>query len=201
MTACLQLDTFASPYTPTVVLQLHAGIIAALHGPSGCGKSALCRAIVELDPSHGDCQLDGRKREAFSSPGWRQRCAYLPAESAWWDRTVGDHFVTLPNATELADLALRPDILTASPEDCSSGERERLAVLRQLQRQPRVLLLDELGAHCDPDARQRLAQQIRHYTEQQPAAVLWISHDANLRQQVASRHLLMNQSGIHDVDP
>ncbi len=72
--------------------ELEHGECVALSGPSGCGKTLLLRALADLDPAEGKVRLDGEDRSEISAPLWRRRVGWLPAESAWWFDTVGDHF-------------------------------------------------------------------------------------------------------------
>jgi ABC-type iron transport system FetAB ATPase subunit len=69
----------------------------------------------------------------------------------------------------------------------SSGEKQRLALLRLLANQPRVLLLDEPTANLDPENTRRVEAVIREYCRERAAAVVWVSHDREQAARVADR--------------
>ncbi|WJW75661.1 ATP-binding cassette domain-containing protein [Thiohalobacter sp. IOR34] len=167
---------------------LEVGECIALSGPSGAGKTRLLRALADLDPHNGGLWLDGRPAEAVAPCDWRRQVGLLPAESAWWRETVGEHFRRPPPASLLEAVALDPAVLDWPVVRLSSGERQRLALLRLLLNQPRVLLLDEPTANLDVDNTARVERLVADYRQRQGAAVLWVSHDMDQLQRLAQRH-------------
>lgn len=182
--ATLQLDPFD--------LELAAGECITLSGPSGSGKSRLLRAIADLDPHAGEAWCDDARQQALSGPAWRRRVALLPAESAWWSERVGDHFKRLDGA-RLALLKLPAETTDWQVTRLSSGERQRLALLRSLSIEPEVLLLDEPTANLDPSNIGRVEALIARWRRQHQTAVLWVSHDPEQRRRVSERSLRIEQ--------
>ena len=168
----------ARPGLGPLSFEVAAGGCLGIGGPSGAGKSLLLRALADLDASDGEVALEGTRREDLPAPLWRRRVCYLAAESGWWADRVGAHVPSWE--------AVRP-LLTALglPEDCqdwpvarlSSGERQRLALVRALVRGPRVLLLDEPTAALDPESTAAVEALIAEHRAGGGCA-LWISHDA-----------------------
>lgn len=148
----------------------------------------LLRALADLDPVSGQMYLDGNSFLDSSGPHWRRQVALLTAESFWWHADVAAHFDTPPDAATLARLNLPPDILDKPVERTSTGERQRLALLRLLQHQPKVLLLDEPTANLDDDNRRAVEELISDYLLQHQACALWTSHDRQQIRRVAGRH-------------
>lgn len=171
-----------------VTLRLAPGECVTLHGPSGSGKTRLLRAIADLDPHEGEMRLDGEPAAHIPPPHWRRQVQLLPADPRWWAPVVGAHFTRLDPEAATA-LGFPDDVADWSVERLSSGERQRLALLRALDRGPRVLLLDEPTANLDPDSTARVEALIRRYREANGAAVLWVTHDAAQRGRVAQRRL------------
>lgn len=170
-------------------LDLGAGEILALSGPSGAGKTLLLRAIADLDPAEGEVSLDGAARERMSGPAWRAAVMYLAAEPGWWAPRAADHFLIPENMERMASrVGLSPAILGRPINELSTGERQRLAILRTLERGPRILLLDEPTAALDDDTTAQVETLLRE-TVTDGGAILFTSHDTEQIARLADRHI------------
>ena len=166
---------------------LRGGEIIGLTGPSGTGKTLLFRAIADLDPAVGKFLLDSTSRESMPGHEWRKRVCYLPAESAWWHDTVGEHFETEPSAEDLRTMGFSADVMIWRIADLSTGERQRLALLRSLQGSPDVLLLDEPTASMDQNRTRDAEKLVQSYASDRQIAVFWISHDREQLDRIAAK--------------
>lgn len=188
----LQIQQLVTHHVGPIDLVVAAGETVSIQGPSGCGKSLLLRAIVDLDPHEGSVLLDGESQEQISGSEWRRRVGYLPATSQWWDDRVDDHFTEEVGRTEftewLTQLGFDDAALEMATATLSSGEKQRLALLRLLVNRPHVLLLDEPTASLDEENRAKVEALIDSYRTQQQCSVIWVSHDPQQRQRVATRH-------------
>jgi phosphate-transporting ATPase len=165
-------------------LELSPGRCIAIQGPSGSGKTLLLRAIADLDPSEGAVTLDGQPAMALSAPEWRRRVVYVAAESGWWGERVHEHFGDLDwLRTQAPELYLPADCADRPVAHLSSGERQRLALLRALELRPRVLLLDEPTAALDAAATAAVESMVATHREG-GSMVLWVTHDAAQRGRV-----------------
>lgn len=184
-TPLLRLDQLDCGSVRNVNFTLAAGECIAIIGPSGSGKSRLLRAIADLDPHGGEVWLRGELCSRMPAHRWRQRVGYLPAESAWWGELVADHMPD-PGAERLAELGLPAEVLGWQVSRLSSGERQRLALLRLLAGRPEVLLLDEPTANLDPDSAERVERLLAR-RQAEGAGLLWVSHDEAQVRRVADR--------------
>ncbi len=157
-------------------LLLDPGQCVGITGPSGSGKTLLLRAVADLDPHPGGVWLDGVAAGEMAPNLWRRRVALLPAESAWWHDTVGPH---LPGVRErwLARLGFTHDVLEWEIARLSSGERQRLGLVRVLALEPRVLLLDEPTANLDAANTRRVEDLLQEYRRDHGAMVVWVGHE------------------------
>jgi len=131
-------------------LRLAAGECVVITGPSGAGKSLLLRMIADLDENRGTLRLNGVLRESMPAPAWRAQVVYVASESGWWANTVDAHMQPTACARELLPrLGLPAALFTVPVSQLSSGERQRLALIRAVIRRPPVLLLDEPTAALD----------------------------------------------------
>lgn len=193
----LRLKDFSTPLLDPFNLELAPGECVTLSGPSGSGKSRLLRAIADLDPHGGEAWCNQARQQDLNGPAWRRQVALLPAESAWWEERVGDHFEQLDPDT-LALLELPAEAADWQVSRLSSGERQRLALLRLLSVDPQVLLLDEPTANLDLENGQRVEALIERWRRQHRTAVLWVSHDPAQQQRIGDRCLRIEQRRLVD---
>ncbi|MHC4409801.1 MAG: ABC transporter ATP-binding protein [Planctomycetota bacterium] len=179
---------------------IDAGECVSLQGPSGSGKSLLLRALADLDPHEGEIRLDGATQSEMAGPEWRRRVGYLPAESGWWARTVGEHFVGDADfgALNFGALGFNREVCDWDVSRLSTGERQRLALLRLLANGPDALLLDEPTANLDAGATEAVEAMVQQYRTQRGAPVLWVAHDEAQRRRVASRGYVITGSMLED---
>jgi ABC-type iron transport system FetAB ATPase subunit len=176
---------FGGPFT----FDLAAGECVVVRGPSGAGKSVLLRMLADLDPHEGEAVLEGRPSRSMPAPQWRARVVYQAAEPAWWDDTAGAHFTLADRdfvRDALAALGLAPAVLDAPIERLSTGERQRLALVRSLARRPRVLLLDEPTAALDPASVAR-AEALLADCRADGMAILLVTHSDEQARRMADR--------------
>lgn len=191
----LELKGLQTRHLKPVDLYIGSGECVGLSGPSGSGKSLLLRAIADLDPHGGDVLLDGRSCARFSGPQWRRSVALLAAQSPWWGTRVGDHFCAeAPQG--LAALGFDADVLEWEVERLSSGERQRLALLRLLCNQPSALLLDEPSANLDPKATAQVEELVAAFRRRTGAVVLWVSHDPAQLARVSDRAVQLHDGAL-----
>jgi ABC-type iron transport system FetAB ATPase subunit len=190
MTAKHQLDVAGLRVSGVgpIDLWIDEGECLVMSGPSGAGKSRVLRAIADLDVHEGSISCQGIAAEDLRAPEWRRRVGMLAADSQWWRDRVDEHFDTPPPIEQLEALDLGAELLGQLVAKLSSGERQRLALLRLLANRPRVLLLDEPTANLDPDNVGRVEKLVAAYTAAEGAAV-WVSHDPAQAKRVASRRV------------
>ena len=181
-----------------VSFRVEAGERLCLSGASGSGKTTLLRALADLDPHEGAVFLDDTPSHSMPPQAWRRAVGLLPPESHWWADVVGSHFAGPPPAELLERLGFGPDVLDWEVARLSTGEKQRLALIRLLANRPKALLLDEPTANLDPTNMARVEQLITDYAQESRAAVLWVSHDEAQIRRVAHRHMVMREGHIDE---
>ena len=185
----LSVRNLSTPVLKPASFRLEAGECVAVQGKSGSGKSVLLRALADLDPSTGEVRLNGALREDMPAPVWRRRVTYVAAESGWWEDRVGAHFTHPDRAAALAGaLGLPAEVMEWPVARLSTGERQRLALVRALVQGPEVLLLDEPTGPLDAEATERVEALLRGALER-GAGVLVVTHSPEQAARLARRHL------------
>jgi ABC-type iron transport system FetAB ATPase subunit len=191
----LRVDYLTIPGLPTLSFEVAAGECLAVEGPSGSGKTRMLRAIADLDPADGYVLLDGVERREVSGPEWRTRVRFASAEPAWWAPTMREH---LPRDIKvdrlLVALGLDGGALDWPLSELSTGERQRLAFLRAIADEPRVLLLDEPTAALDATSAAVLEELIK-FQLLADRIVLLVSHDRGQIERMAHARLLLADPG------
>lgn len=195
----LRLRGVYSQRLSPVSLDLAAGECAAITGPSGSGKSLLLRQVADLDPGHGEVELDGARRSAMRGFEWRRKVVYCQAEAGWWDDHVAPHFTHCAQAQALMlALGLPSDKLDALVHELSTGERQRLGLARALAQAPRVLLLDEPTAALDQAATALVEAAMQRYLDG-GAAILMVTHSPEQAQRLARRRWRMEAGRLEPL--
>ncbi len=169
---------------------IEAGECAGLTGPSGIGKTLMLRAIIDLDPHRGQVFVNDIECNSVQAPEWRKMVGMLQAETQWWHDTVGEHLDEPPREL-LHRVGFDEDVLKWEVRRLSTGEKQRLGLVRLLANSPQVLLLDEPTASLDMNNAGKVEEIIREYRQKKHVAVLWVAHDFDQLKRLCSRYFVM----------
>jgi ABC-type iron transport system FetAB ATPase subunit len=178
---------------------LAAGECLAVSGPSGSGKSLFLRMVADLDPNEGDAWLDGRPRSSMAAPAWRRMVPYVAAESGWWGERVSAHFAAAHHAAAkalAARLGLAAELFDGPVARLSTGEKQRLALIRALVLDAPALLLDEPTGPLDPVSVATVEELLRERLAA-GAALLLVTHAAEQAVRLATRRAEMRERTLH----
>jgi putative ABC transport system ATP-binding protein len=185
----------------------------AIVGPSGAGKTVLLRAIAMLDPiEEGTIHLRGCAIPREAVPVYRSEVVYLHQRPALLDGSVATnlehpyslkvhrtkHFDRDRIVDLLGGLGRDEGFLDKSGRDLSGGEAQIVALLRAIQLDPAVLLLDEPTASLDQGAGRAIEGLVGRWLEEDSGgrAVVWISHDLEQARRVGTRRLAMHSGRL-----
>ncbi|MDI5893248.1 ATP-binding cassette domain-containing protein [Halomonas rhizosphaerae] len=197
-TDALRLERLAVGELAEVNLTVPPGELHCLSGPSGSGKSRLLRAVADLEPHGGGAWLGDIAQASLPAHEWRARVMLVPAESHWWADHVGEH---LPRADPagLEALGFTPEVLEWQVSRLSSGEKQRLALLRAISREPSALLLDEPTANLDDASTRRVEAWLVSRIRERGWPVIWVAHDPGQIARVANRHWRIEGAELKEV--
>jgi ABC-type nitrate/sulfonate/bicarbonate transport system ATPase subunit len=171
-------------------LRIEDGEFVALIGPSGCGKSTLLDIVSGLYPqTQGDVAVDGEvlsPRERLGHSAYmRQRDLLMPWRTALDNACLAleVHGVPRRQAREIARGRFEEFGLAgfedAYPAQLSGGMRQRIAFLRTVLAERRLLLLDEPFGALDALNRVALQTWLLSLWERERQAVLLVTHDVD----------------------
>jgi putative ABC transport system ATP-binding protein len=199
--ATLRLNRLLTRHVGPIEFAIEAAECVCIHGASGSGKTLLLRAIADLDPHQGEALLDGARCSTLPPPQWRRSVALVMAESQWWSEHVREHFEHAVNPAWLERLGLPAAAIDWQVSRCSTGEKQRLALLRALMQAPAVLLLDEPTGNLDQDSTRRVEALLDDYRQQHSAAMLWVTHDPEQIGRVARRSFILRNGQLAEDLP
>ncbi len=185
----------------------------AIVGPTGSGKTLLLRALVHLDPIDvGEILWQGAPLHGDAIPRFRQQAIYLHQRPALVEGTVeenlrlpftlrGHHQREFSRETVLSLLAQvnrTERFLARSSHELSGGEAQIVALLRAIQLQPTLLLLDEPTAALDDESTQMIEKLVNGWFEPSATerAFVWVSHDKQQVARVADQVVAMSNGHL-----
>ena len=179
-------------------LEIEQGDSVAVVGPSGCGKSTLLHILGGLDRPTGGSLVLGKKdlltlsdRElavvrneeigfVFQQHYLLPQCTAL--ENVLVPTLVGSHDPGKQEerARTLLEAVGLSDRLHHRPGQLSGGECQRVAIVRSLINQPKVLLADEPTGSLDADNASRLIDLLLTLQENEGVALILVTHALEL---------------------
>lgn len=181
----LDIDYIKNDFLDISSISLNPSEILFIRGESGSGKSLFLRSLADIDLNEGKVYLDKQERASIAAPEWRKQLGLLPAQAKWWGERVSDSLQCPDKA--LKSVMLDKHILNQRVSSLSSGESQRLSLLRLLENKPKILLLDEPTANLDEASGLAVEQVIIKYIQKHSTAAIWISHDTHQVKRVSTQ--------------
>lgn len=176
--------------------------ITAIMGPNGAGKSLLLRNLAGLlTPNsgeilwHGTPNINAKELAiVFQKPILLRRSVRANLEHALLAfKTPKDQ---LHNGTEqLLELGQLTDLANRPARILSGGEQQRLAIVRALAGDPKILLLDEATASLDPQTT-FLIEKIITDTSKNGTKIIMVTHDLGQAKRMADDVIFINAGTI-----
>jgi ABC-type Mn2+/Zn2+ transport system ATPase subunit len=187
-----------------VDLDLHRGELVAIAGPNGSGKTTLFRTILGFLPLLSGtlirrCQL----RDFGYVPQSASLDSMFPVTAAEVVEMGGYGRLKPYRGTPAAEKSrLRETLQQVGLSDVagrlffslSGGQRQRVLIARALMVGPKILILDEPLAGCDPESQKAISEVLVELSARQGKTVLFSSHDLRMVRSV-TRHILRIDDG------
>ncbi|WP_460023298.1 ABC transporter ATP-binding protein [Lactovum odontotermitis] len=165
-------------------------------GPSGGGKSTFLKILSSLlDFSSGELIYRGKSLQVLDPILYRREVSYCFQQPVLFGQTVRE-CLTFPFEirkldfdkekvlAELAEVNLGADFLDQEISKLSGGEKQRVALVRNMLFEPAVLLLDEVTSGLDSENK----TIVRDFINRQKATIIEVTHDS---EEIAQAQLLL----------
>ncbi|MFM7530902.1 MAG: ABC transporter ATP-binding protein [Rubrivivax sp.] len=181
---------------------LPTGQIVGLLGRNGSGKTTLLETLLGLrEPRHGQVRLFGQDAARLDDAA-RARIGYVPQHSDLFEAfspaqllAYFRSFYPRWNEAKVEGLLTRWDIGRDKPIGrLSTGQQQRLSIIRALAHEPDLLVLDEPVASLDPVARRDFLRELVEQVLDRGTTVVFSTHILSDLERVAF-HLAFLSAG------
>ncbi len=170
-------------------------------GASGCGKSTLARILAGLEEkSGGQVLLEGKP---VDGPGRDRGMVFQGYTLFPWltvkknvmfglERGGMDASTAGREALQWLALAGLENFAEAYPHQLSGGMKQRVAIVRALANQPRILLMDEPFGALDAQTRCKMQAHLLEIWKKIDITIVFITHDLEEAIFLADRILVLS---------
>ena len=202
-------------------IDVRAGESVGIIGESGSGKSTLVRLLLALDaPTSGTVSFEDRDVDAsasardlhwlrrgtgivfqdpYSSLDPRMSVGRIVGEPLWALGIEGDRRARVREVLDL--VGLDPAMAERFPHEFSGGQRQRIAIARAIAHRPRLLVGDEPLSALDVTVRAQILALLKKLRVEQGMALLLVSHDIGVVQNVCDTVIVMKDGRIVEEGP
>ena len=169
-------------------LDIVTGAFLTIVGPSGGGKSTLLKLLANLiSPTSGEIDFKDKNINAYSPTNYRRQVSYCFQQPSLFGETVKDNLEfpfkirkQTPDQSKmeqvLESVDLKTDFLNKNITELSGGEKQRVALIRNLLFKPEVLLLDEITTGLDNDSKEIVHRLIQN-VHKDNTTIIQVTHD------------------------
>ena len=185
------------------------GELLSIIGPSGSGKSTSLSIISGIEkPDEGSIILNG---EDITKTEIQKRnvglvfqdYALFPsmnvAKNIEYGMKEKDRKKRRAKCSQLLDMVGLSGYEKRNVSKLSGGEAQRVALVRAIAAEPKVLLLDEPLSALDAPMRKRLRSVIRSVQEIMKITMIYITHDREEAFAISDRILIMNKGKAMEI--
>ena len=201
-------------------LEVLPGKVLLVTGVSGCGKTTLMRLANGLCPHYYAGEITGHitvfgensQKTSVSVISDKVGTLFQDPEDQFFALNVRDEmgFALKVSGTEPSVVNERieqvsqrlsiENLLSHSISALSEGQKQRVALGEILVSEPQALILDEPSANLDPEATDRLAQELLRL-KQAGFAILVVDHRLHWLSHVADEVIVMQHGEIKERGP
>lgn len=184
-------------------LSINEGEFISIVGPSGCGKTTILSLIAGLlKPSKGQIFLQDKiLSQTNKDVGYMfQKDHLFEWRTIWQNVTLGLEVTktnTIENQCRVESLLNKYGLLSfknSKPHELSGGMRQRVALIRTLALNPKILLLDEPFSALDYQTRLLVGEDVWNIIKQEKQTAILVTHDISEAISLSDRIIILTKS-------
>lgn len=194
-----------------ISLEIKSGECISIVGESGSGKSTLLRILADLiSPTSGDIKYKDSSYLLYNPIDLRREISYCTQLPYLFGRTVKENLefpfkirskkVDDKRINELLSVfKLDSNYLYKEINLLSGGEKQRVALIRNLIFTPDVLLLDEATSSLDKPNTIIVEEYIKKLNSL-GTTIIWVTHDEAQSTRIFSKKITMEEGKIKKIE-
>lgn len=187
----LSIHSRSQPIIDGLSVSISKGEFISVTGPSGSGKSSFLKYLAQLlDPAleaDGSYKFKDQIVSEIEPVELRQQVSYCYQTPTLFGDTVRENlrfgydirdqeFDEKHAKAMLQNVQLPTNFMDKEINTLSGGEKQRVALIRNVLFNPEVLLLDEITSALDADTREIIWDWLKDYRQETGVTILMISH-------------------------
>ena len=189
-------------------LTIAGGIITCIVGESGSGKTTLLKLLNHMvNYQEGTITYGNKNLKEMDAVLLRREVVMLPQVPVIFPGTVRDNLLLglhFAKKEALDDEILLQEMekvglkkgLDENADKLSGGEKQRLALIRVILMNPRVLLLDEPTSALDEGTENQIIDYINQFLDKGNKSIIMVTHSRELADSLANKQVMVNNGRI-----
>jgi ABC-type sugar transport system ATPase subunit len=213
----IRLQNLRKEFKDTVAVQdvtitFRSSAVTCLLGPSGCGKTTMMRMIAGLEqPTSGDVYFDEDKVTRVVTR--RRRIGMVFQYPVVYSGATVRENIELPllheqvsaeerahRVAEVVEILRLGDAIDVNVDHLDMAARQKVAVAREIARQPRFILFDEPITNVDVETKIQIRRALKMLTRQRKQTIIYVTHDQTDAMTLADEIVLMKEGRIVQCD-
>ena len=192
-------------------LKIDSGEILSVVGSSGSGKTTLLRLISGLEiPDTGRIVLSGltvNDTNVFVPPENRncslvfQDYALFPnlsiRKNIYFGKNSSENKNMIQNIIDITNIEL---IMDKYPHECSGGEQQRVALVRSMAINPKLILMDEPMSNLDYNLKLSLSKVVHNVLKKFKTTAIIVTHDISDAMRMSDKIAVIENGTIIQID-
>lgn len=192
-------------------IEVGEGDFIYIVGPSGSGKSTFLKLCCHLiSPVKGNISYNNKDFFEFNPTDLRKNISYCfqtpylfgdtVEENLNFPYEIRDKKIDLEKIYELLYLfKLDKDFLKKNVKNLSGGEKQRIALIRNILFKPEILLLDEVTSALDVENTLIVENVIKSLNED-GITILWVTHNPEQSRRHGNKILSLENGKIKSLE-
>lgn len=193
-----------------------------LLGESGCGKSTIARLSTRLiAPTKGEVLFEGKNINRLSGPELKSfrknvqivfqnpQQAFNPRMKLYDSIAEPLRIYGLADTSEeehrmiynyMEPMGLTDEIFTRYPQEISGGQAQRIAIMRILMLEPKLIIADEPTTMLDVSVQAQILNLLQSLMNDNNTALLFVSHDLDVIRAMCKKIAVMKDGRLCEIN-